>query len=445
MTCETKSIRPDGATHDSYEAIVLGAGISGLVSASVLLRQGYRKILVVDEFERLGGNHIDCAIGPYTFDIGSLIFQDDSPLLKHFPEMLSSYIPVEPSWGKLNPSGRVTRYPLSIKDDIVRSGLRGCAAIFGSLLYARLFHSRIDNARDFARYWVGEVLLRRSGLENYMERFFGIKAERVDLDFAQKRMMWIKEHASLRGAACRARPRRQVAPTNRQLVRPREGFQALYELAAERLRLEGVDIRLGERPSTLRRSGEHFDLSLRSGIARSRRLISTIPIDRALSLCGLDLDLKLESVTLLSLFFSFEGRRGFDQAILYNFSYQGAWKRLTMYSDFYGAADSREYFGVEVIASQVGGDVAAAEADFRRVVAANGLFQGDLILEGSRTVPCAYPIYTDQAERRVTAALSAMRAFGVESFGRQGGFDYQPTARVSTIVTETELARGPPA
>ncbi|KMO33197.1 FAD-binding protein [Methylobacterium tarhaniae] len=445
MACQTEPSRPAGAACDSYEAIVLGAGISGLVSASVLLRQGCRRILIVDEFDRLGGNHIDCSIGPYTFDIGSFIFQDDSPLLDHFPEMLPSYIPVEPSWGKLNPQGMVTRYPLSIKDDIVRSGLRSCAAIFGSLIYARLFHARIGNARDFARYWIGEDLLRRSGLEKYMERFFGIEAERVDLGFAQKRMMWIAEHASLRGLSRRVRPRRRTAPTNRQLVRPREGFQPLYEIAAERLRGQGVDILLGAKPAALRRSGTQFELSLGSRLVRSQRMVSTIPIDRTLSLCGLDLGLNFDSVTLISLFFSFKGRRGFDYPILYNFSHEGAWKRLTMYSDFYGPSDAREYFGVEVIASQVGGKVEAAEADFRKVTAAAGLFQGDLVLEGARIVPYAYPIYVDQAERRVSAALSAMQALGVESFGRQGGFDYQPTARVSTIEAETVLGQGRPA
>uniref|UniRef100_UPI003100F9DE NAD(P)-binding protein n=1 Tax=Neorhizobium sp. EC2-8 TaxID=3129230 RepID=UPI003100F9DE len=38
-----------------YDAIVLGAGVSGLVSASVLAKQGCQQILMVDEYEHIGG------------------------------------------------------------------------------------------------------------------------------------------------------------------------------------------------------------------------------------------------------------------------------------------------------------------------------------------------------------------------------------------------------
>ena len=77
---------PAHQSSDAYDVIVLGAGISGLVSASVLLKNGYRNVLVVEEYAHIGGNHIDCRIGEYTFDIGSFIFQDDLPLLAHLPE-----------------------------------------------------------------------------------------------------------------------------------------------------------------------------------------------------------------------------------------------------------------------------------------------------------------------------------------------------------------------
>ncbi|MGH3751275.1 MAG: NAD(P)-binding protein [Pseudonocardiaceae bacterium] len=45
------------------DAIVLGAGISGLVSASILVEQGNGRVLVVDEYGHVGGNHIDRAVG----------------------------------------------------------------------------------------------------------------------------------------------------------------------------------------------------------------------------------------------------------------------------------------------------------------------------------------------------------------------------------------------
>jgi hypothetical protein len=147
-------------------------------------------------------------------------------------------------------------------------------------------------------------------------------------------------------------------------------------------------------------------------------------------------------VPLIRLHLSLAGDRGFPQSVLYNFSHDGAWKRLTMHSDFYGKADGREYCSVEVIADRVAGSVEAAEKDFRGHTSANGLFDGDLRLEGCHVLPHAYPIYTERAGDRAARSIAALREFGVESFGRQGGFVYQPTARVSTLEAEAALRRG---
>lgn len=426
-------------SYDDFDAIVLGAGISGMVSTAILQTQGYRRVLMIDEFDRLGGNHIDCQIGPYSFDIGSLIFQDDSPLLVHFPEMLPYYVLIHPTWGKLTPQGAITGYPLSIVEDILRSGPWGCIRIGLSLLKARLLQRSIKNARDFARYWIGDYLLMRSGLESYMERFFGVAAEKVDLDFAEKRMMWIKEHASPRAMFRYLSRHKSVLPTNHQLARPRAGYQVLYQVAADKLRRQGAVIRLGSTIHRIEKSKQGFCLKADNKIFHARRIVSTIPINRSLALCGMEEDDALNSVALISLFFSFSGERGFNNSVLYNFSHEGSWKRLTVYSEFYGLVGGREYFCVEVIASQAGNSIEYAERDFREHVTSNKLFTGDLKFEGSRFVPSAYPIYVNQALQRVNAALERLNEFGIQSFGRQGGFDYQPTARVSTQTAEAHL------
>jgi hypothetical protein len=339
----------------------------------------------------------------------------------------------------LTPQGAVAHYPLSIKDDILGAGVWGCIRIGFSVLFSRLARRRISNARNFAQYWIGDYLLRRSGLESYMTRFFGVAAEKVDLEFAQKRMLWIKEHAAPRALLRHLTQHRSVVPTNRQMARPRAGYHALYSVAAQTLRGRGTVFELGRKVDVIRKAGDRFTLEAGDRRVTASRIISTIPINRALSLCGLDEDPDLSSVTLISLYFSFAGERGFDCSILYNFSHVGAWKRLTVYSDFYGRVAGREYFGVEVIAAHAENSLAVAEQDFRSHVSDNGLFRGDLVLEGGQLVANAYPIYVNGAQQKVTNALARLRRFGIESFGRQGGFDYQPTARVSTQNVETHL------
>jgi protoporphyrinogen oxidase len=425
---------------DSFEAIILGAGISGLVSASMLVRQGYKRILVVDEYDHIGGNHIDHAAGGYTFDVGSLIFQDDSPLLDHFPELLPLYVPIKPKWARLTPQGKVSAYPISVRDDILGAGLFGLGRIIFSLVYARVFQRRMRNAKEFARFWIGSYLLDRSGLQSYMKRFYGIGADEIDIELARKRMLWISEHASLGNVARRIfKARKDAPPRNRQMARPRAGFANLYDEAAKRLNRHGVSIKLSAEMLSLRKVNDRFHLHLKDKTIVADRLISTIPIPRAELLCGINSIHPLETITLISLYFSFSGSRGFAEAIIYNFSHDGAWKRLTVYSDFYGQVDGREYFTAEVIADPGNRSPEQAESNFRTHIARNGLFDGDLRLEASHILENAYPIYKRGAARHAADAAQTLRAFGVESHGRQGGFNYQPTARTSTIEAEAAL------
>lgn len=428
-----------GEAAKTYDVIILGAGISGLVGASILSRTGDKRILVVDEYDHIGGNHIDRAIGEYTFDIGSFIFQDDSPLLAHFPEILPFYVPIEPSWGRLNPQGRVTKYPISIKDDVVAAGPFEWMRIFLSIVFARLFLRKLNNARDFAEYWIGARLVYRSGLGNYMKRFYGLSAEKIDIRFAEQRMLWIKEHASLKGAFRRwVLPAPKSAP-NQQLARPREGFARLYEPAVDGLKQKGVTFQLGAKMENLRKRDGAFLLTTDSNCVSATRLVSTIPLQHIQNLCGMTAESGLMTVTLITLFFSFSGNRGFKDSVLYNFSNEGSWKRLTVYSDFYGREGGREFFAVEVNSDHVFGSVEKADQDFREHVAANKLFVGDLRLEGSNSISNAYPIYTGNADNKASNVIAALRALGVESIGRQGGFDYQPTARHTTQQAEAAL------
>jgi protoporphyrinogen oxidase len=435
------AIIADDSGAATFPVIVLGAGISGLVSASVLLKEGYQQILVIDEYAHIGGNHIDRSIGEYTFDIGSFIFQDDSPLLAHLPELLPLYVPISPTWGRLNPQGVVTDYPISIKDDLIAAGPIEWLRILSSVLFARLFRRRLRNARDFAQYWIGARLLYRSGLGHYMHRFYGLPAEKIDIKFAEKRMLWIKEHATLRNVLRRWLTPSTTSVANTQLARPSQGFAYLYQGAAQRLERSGVTFLLGTKMHSLQKRDGVFVLEAGQRRFAASRVVSTIPLERIQNLCGMLSKENLQTVTLITLFFSFSGDRGFKHSILYNFSHTGPWKRLTVYSDFYGLSGGREFFAVEVNADHVLGSVETAEHDFRRHASENGLFAGDLRLEGSHALSNAYPVYTDKADEQAADAIAALRALGIESFGRQGGFDYQPTARDTTLKAEAALSR----
>jgi protoporphyrinogen oxidase len=274
-----------------------------------------------------------------------------------------------------------------------------------------------------------------------MKRFYGLPADKIDIKFAASRMLWVKNQAILRNHLHRLFKPSEHVITNTQLVRPREGFAHLYEGAVRRLERSGVRFELGARMQELTKSDGMFTLRTERADFRSKRVVSTIPLARIQSLCGIHSEETLSTVTLISLFYSFQGNRGFHDSILYNFSHDGCWKRLTVYSDFYGLCGGREFFAVEVNADHVQGSVEIAQQDFRRHVIANRLFVGDLKFEGSHTLSDAYPVYAEGADERAAKMIAVLGDLGVESFGRQGGFEYQPTARHTTLEAEAALSR----
>ncbi len=200
----------------------------------------------------------------------------------HLPELLPLYCPISPSWGRLNPQGVVTKFPISIKDDLIAACPIEWLRILSSVLFARIFRRRLQNARDFAQYWIGARLLHRSGLGHYMKRFYGLPAEKIDIRFAEKRMLWIKEHASLRWLK-----RSVKSIPNKQLARPREGFAHLYQGAAQRLERCGVTFLLGAKMHSLQKKDGVFFLDAGGRRVAASRVVSTIPLERVQDLCGI--------------------------------------------------------------------------------------------------------------------------------------------------------------
>ncbi len=432
-------------SNGKYDAIVLGAGVSGLVAASLLIERGFKSVIIVDTYQDVGGNHIDVKVGDYSFDIGTFIFQDDSPFLRHFPDLISLYTNISPTISRVTPAGSIHAYPISPGAEILAAGPLAWWRIGMSLLLGRLTRRSKRNAADFLHFWIGKRLAAITGVENYIRRFYGVPADQIDINFAEKRMGWISDAASLKKRLARLMGYKDPWNTTQSFVRPQQGFAYLYTAAIDRIEKAGGVIRLGQDLQRIRRTSNNFVLSTSEGDIEANEIVSTIPLHNALALCDLPQAFSLPTLSLTTLLFSFEGKRGFDTYILYNFSDAGDWKRLTMSSDAYGLVAQREYFGVEVnhhdMTAAESSDVRAkrdAEA-FMADMQEKNLFIGDLRYEGYHELKNAYPVYVHGAAEQAAQAIAVLKNFGICSIGRQGGFDYLPTARQTTLVVEEAL------
>jgi len=75
-----------------------------------------------------------------------------------------------------------------MKDDLLAAGPVEWFLILSSVLFARIVPRKMVNANVFAAFWIGDRLFNRSGLRHYMDRFYSLPAEEIDVKFAEKRM-----------------------------------------------------------------------------------------------------------------------------------------------------------------------------------------------------------------------------------------------------------------
>ena len=426
-----------------FDVVIVGAGVSGMVSSMIMAQKIDKKILLIDEYNEIGGNHISENIGEYTFDIGSFFFQDDSPLLEYFPSLLPKYKEIgRYSILRLTPNGAVVNYPIDLKQEIIYRGPVEWTRILISLLFSRLRRDPSHDAANYVLFRIGKRLAEQTGLLHYLRRFYGTDPHRIESIFVKKRMGWVERYSSVKGAIELLRQKSAPTQNNKELVRPREGFNALYSVAQSDLENRGVSIALGNKINKIEKiSNGRMIIHTDKETYITNEIISTIPVNTMTEICGLPHNEKIKGSRLISLFYSLDGHKKANANVIYNFSNEGSWKRMTFHSDFYGLVNNRMYFSVEVVSGDEKMSVDDASKEFiQHAMSKNGVLSGDIKLEGARITENAYPVYLSGATEAAAEAVANLRNFGILTFGRQGGFDYQPTARISALEAKRKLA-----
>jgi protoporphyrinogen oxidase len=416
-----------------YDHVVLGCGISGIAVAHELSREG-AKTLVIDCYDKPGGNHRSIDVNGYSFDSGSIFFWADNPQFSMFPGLLEQCVPVQYTLEKLSPDGTVSRYPFSIGE--LRSySPWGLTRIFSSLVISKWRSRQIATAKDYMEYYLGRYFNVESGLDSYVRRFYDLDPAEIGSDFAEARMGWIRDNGSFRNIAkhaCRrvlgllSGSRRPAKLPPQAVVRPRAGFEVYYGAMVEGLRASGVDFLFNREFQAIRLVGGLYEVMAGGDTYLARGVISTIPVDIALKISDIKTNEELKSSRMITLCCSFQGDRRPSAIVLYNFDHIGSWKRLTFHSDSYGPVRDAQYMSVECICSEGLSDAERLFADFVNHAKYRNLFDGEVRLEHIFLTDYAYPVYSNESSVRRIEALSALSNFGIHSVGRQGGFEYIP-------------------
>ncbi|MEJ2458907.1 MAG: NAD(P)-binding protein [Novosphingobium sp.] len=131
--------------------VVLGAGIAGLAAADRLCRAGWR-VRVVERGADVGGFHRACHIGPYTFDAGSIFYEEHARLFDLAPGLRELCPKVNRHQRRIAPDGTIRHYPFTPDEFRGRPFAELVRALI-DLLWSRLTVRRNGTVDAISRGW----------------------------------------------------------------------------------------------------------------------------------------------------------------------------------------------------------------------------------------------------------------------------------------------------
>lgn len=422
---------------------ILGGGVAGTVLARQLSRTPSFRIDLLERNTALGGLHRSVQINDTWYDIGTFLFDRNHALLQTFPALYSQFVATEHRGRSLTQHGTTDLYPMSLRGYLRDNGTAALLLDIVDLLRCKLTYRKRASLVEYMRYYLGDRMYRQSGLKNYIERLYAMPDDRVDLEFALQRIPSLPDECSIRRNLKRLFRETFHAQTRagtwQCYVRPRDGFPAAYQTVASELRRDGVNVRTGMMITDVRKHGSGFTVHCADGSAEQYDVVvSTIPVGTMMRLARKPLGCPPETVKLISLCYRFRGESGTDAGMLCNFTQKGDWKRLNIFSSYYGKSEGEDYFVVECTArNNDPRDPDYMRHNFEEHIRQYPLFKGELTFEGSVVTENAYPVLRRHDLAWAREAHRELAEFGIVVAGRQGSFVYtnaDQTARNATVV-----------
>ncbi|MBY6005075.1 FAD-dependent oxidoreductase [Salipiger bermudensis] len=431
MSLELATITPEPDRGTSCEALVLGGGIAGLAAADHLSSRGFA-VTVLEASERLGGTHRAIEIGPYTYDVGSIFYEETAQLFNLAPGLREQCPQVKRVQRRIIPDGKLRHYPIEPRDLLKWPRLQLAKAVAG-MAWARATKRRDGTLEGACVARLGDPFFTGTGLRDYTRRFNGLEPSEIDEEFYDHRMKFIHKATDpgklVKGAWSALRKKSyRIAPPKPLRIRPRAGYAPLFDAVRETLEARGVVFRMNETVLSMSSSEGATTVVTDKGHLRAEVVVGAIPLsDIHLALFGEESG--LETLDLLTLFVSAETLHKEVGNVLFNFHPQGDWKRATIYSNLYPEpATERPFFAVEITLSP--GEQARPEqafADLEAHLGGLGIVTG-LRLEGHEVTKAAYPLYRPGRSAELNRVIERVSEAGIVLVGRQGRFEYLPTS-----------------
>jgi protoporphyrinogen oxidase len=420
---------PDQTLSLPRRVAILGAGPAGLCLASHLSKLPNVGVDVFEKTNRAGGLLRSVEHEGLHFDIGTYLFIHNHGLLETFPFLRPGFVPIQYRPQSLTPALTLDAYPFTLRRFLKDNGLLKTGLGIADLLLCKVRDRNYQTVPGFARYFIGNTIYRKSGLQRYIFRLHNLPDEEIDLIFAESRLKALRAQ-SFRNQLKRRWHRLTNRGTGKPLtslqdrsVRPADGLEAMFGRIVNHLTETGVGIQFETTVSSVRRCDQGFIVKLPDGEKYYDRVVSTIPIPVMLKLLGEQPANCVTTRSLLSLFY--RGKMRPDSGVLFNFSREGRWKRITVFSKFYGPVEGDDYFTVEITTDDHSEkSVQGLIQGFEGHILKTKLLNGPPRLLGHLVTPNAYPVYQAGQMNAVEQEKQRLTDHGIDYVGRQGNFEY---------------------
>ena len=409
---------------------ILGAGPAGLSAAKRLSEQPGIETVVFEKSPRVGGLHRSVEIDGRHYDTGTFLFTSKHGLVRCFPELASELVPISYRPISLTPRGNLQPYPFSLTGYLKEQGLALSSLSLIDYFVSKFRYRHPQTLPEYAMYHMGANIYQRSGLKGYIGRLHGVPDDEIDIEFARKRLSMIANLSPWLVLARKINRKPGVVRAQR-LVRPPQGMAYLYDLIKEELLKLGVELRFNQSVQKIESLGNRLQIVAGGEAEQFDELISTIPIPSALRLIGEEPKVRIETRSLVSLFF--EGEFSHSSHVFFNFTDEARWKRITAFHKFYGG---QGYFTVEIACENPSDSlIAGLRQEFVEHALKFRLLRDKPCFKGCEISANAYPVYRAGEMGAIEEEKARLKDRGIHLLGRQGDFQYLISGPIANQAT----------